>query len=169
MAVADIKLLLLDVDGVLTDGSIWLDDEGRQMKRFHVRDGAGIRAWQRCGLQVGILTARSSRAVTYRMQELGVTLISQGASDKQQGFEDICSRVGLTADQVAYVGDDLMDLPVLCRVGYPIAVADAANEVRQVAKYVCNRRGGSGAVREVIEHLLKTMERWDEVLDAYGL
>jgi YrbI family 3-deoxy-D-manno-octulosonate 8-phosphate phosphatase len=169
MAVRTIRLLLLDVDGVLTDGSIIIDDHGRQIQRFHVRDGLGIKAWQRCGLSVGLLTARRSRAVTHRANELGITLIAQGAASKLVTFENICRRAQVTAEEVAYIGDDLADLPVLCRVGYPIAVADAADEVRQVAHYTTRARGGRGAVREAVEHMLRGMELWDGVVESYGL
>ena len=169
MAQMDIRLLLLDVDGVMTDGSVFIDDDGRQSKRFHVRDGMGIVAWQRCGLEVGILTGRSSRAVAHRAAELGITLLEQGAADKLIGFENVCRRTGFAPEQVACIGDDLADLPVLCRAGYPIAVADAVEEVRQAACYVTTAPGGHGAVREAIEHLLRQMDRWDEVVDAYGV
>ncbi len=164
-----IKLLLLDVDGVLTDGSIWIDESGRETKRFHVRDGLAIKAAQRCGLTVGLLTARNSRATTHRAAELGIDLIEQGASDKLIAFENLCARLDVEPQDVAYMGDDLADLPVLTRVGFPMAPADGAEEVRQVAKFVTHRSGGHGAVREAIEHLLKASGRWDEVLEQYGL
>ncbi len=164
-----LKLLLLDVDGVLTDGSIYLDEFGRQTQRFHVRDGLGIKAAQRVGLAVGILTSRSGRALTHRAAELGIELVEQGAGEKRVTFENICRRVRVQPEEVAYLGDDLPDLPVLCRVGYPMAVADAATEVQQAARYVTQRPGGHGAVREAIEHLLRQTGQWDEVLEAYGL
>ncbi len=169
MNLTQIKLLLLDVDGVLTDGSILLDETGRQIMRFHVRDGLGIKAWRQLGLQVGILTARSGRALTHRAAELGIELVEQGAGDKLITFENICRRIGVLPEQVAYMGDDLADLPVLCRVGYPMAVVDAADEVKQVAQFITTKPGGRGAVREAVEHMLKAMDRWDEVLESYGL
>ncbi len=170
MAVNDIKLLLVDVDGVMTDGSIIIDSSGNEQKRFFVRDGSGIVAWQRCGLMMGILTGRPSRCTTHRALELGIKLVEQGsAMAKVAGYENLCKEAGVTDDQVAYVGDDLADLPVMARVAYPVAVADAAEEVRELAKYTTAARGGRGAVREVIEHLLKAMNRWDEVLEAYGM
>lgn len=169
MSIGDIRLLLLDVDGVLTDGSITLDETGCQVTRFHVRDGVGIKAWRELGLTIGILTSRSGRALTLRAAELGIDLVEQGAEQKLVTFENICRRTGVEPEQVAYLGDDLPDLPVLCRVGYPMAVADAATEVRQVARYVTSQPGGCGAVREAIEHLLHAMDRWDEVLENYGL
>ena len=166
----DIQLLLTDVDGVLTDGSILVDTAGRETKRFHVRDGSGIVAWQRSGYQMGVLTGRPSVITTHRMMELGVEMIEQcSAMGKLEAYEDLCRRAGVEDEQVAYIGDDLADLPVMVRVGYPVAVADAAAEVRSVAKYVTETPGGRGAVRETIEHLLKGMGRWDEVLERYGI
>jgi len=170
MNVHDIKLLLLDVDGVLTDGSIIIDTDGMEYKRFHVRDGMGLVAWRKMGLRAGILTGRPSVITTRRAAELGIDLIEQGhAMDKVIGYENLCRVAEASDEQVAFVGDDLADLPVLCRVGYPVAVADAAEEVRSEAKYVTTAPGGRGAVREVVEHLLKQMGRWDEVLESYGL
>ena len=129
---SNIKLLLLDVDGVLTDGAILIDETGRETKRFHVRDGLAIKAWRTCGFEVGLLTARNSRATTHRAAELGVTIIEQGAADKLIAFENLCSRLGVEPRAEAYMGDDLADLPVLLRAGYPIAPADAADEVRRL-------------------------------------
>jgi 3-deoxy-D-manno-octulosonate 8-phosphate phosphatase (KDO 8-P phosphatase) len=170
MAITDLKLLLLDVDGVMTDGSILMDETGRETKRFYVRDGSGIVAWQRCGLKVGILTGRPSAVTTQRAKELGIELVSQGkAMKKVEAYEDLCSRAGVQEAEVAFVGDDLADLPVLCRVGFPMAVADAVDEVRGVARYITRHPGGRGAVREAIEYLLKGMGRWDEVLERYGM
>ena len=162
-----INLLLLDVDGVLTDGSILIDAVGQELKRFHVKDGLAIKAAMRCGMQVGILTARSSPATEHRATELGIDLIAQGAADKRTGLENLCRRAGVTPDTVAYVGDDLADLCVMERVAYPIAVADAAAEVRRVARYVTQAAGGRGAVREAIEHLLDQRGQWPTVVDAY--
>ncbi|MBI1367671.1 MAG: HAD hydrolase family protein [Planctomycetes bacterium] len=170
MPLNNIKLLLTDVDGVLTDGSINVHSDGSETKRFHVRDGAGIVAAQRVGLEVGILTGRPSVITTHRARELGITLIEQGsAMGKVPGYENLCRLAGVTDEQVAYIGDDLADLPVLVRVGYPMSVADAAEEVRGVAKFVTTRTGGQGALREAIEHILKSTGRWEQVLEQYGL
>lgn len=163
-----IKLLLLDVDGVMTDGSIIMDDRGFETKRFNVRDGLGIKAWQRCGLMCGILTGRASRVVTHRARELGVELLAQGSHNKVQTYEDLCRRAGVEDEQVAYMGDDLADLGVMRRVAYPITVPDAVEEIRAVARYVTATAAGRGAVREAIEHLLKQMGRWDEVVEHYA-
>lgn len=163
----DLKLLLLDVDGVLTDGSIYYDDAGRETKRFHVRDGLAIKAWQKCGFEAGLLTARQSEATAKRAEELGLKVVEQGATNKLIVFEDLCSRLHVEPEQVAYMGDDLADLPVLMRVGFAIAPADAAAEVREVVNFITERQGGTGAVREAIEHLLVAMGRWDEVVESY--
>ena len=169
MDVKQIKLLLMDVDGVLTDGSINLDHLGRETKRFHVRDGMGIVAWQKLGLMCGILTGRPSVVTTHRAAELGIELVSQGSAEgKLAAYENLCQRAGVTDDQVAFIGDDIADLPVLRRVGYPMTVADGVAEVKGVAKYIAKVPGGHAAVRDAIEHLLKAMGRWDEVLDRYN-
>lgn len=170
MPLRDIKLLLADVDGVLTDGSIVLDSLGNETKMFHVRDGSGIVAWQKLGLKFGVITGRPSRVTTLRAAELRIEFVEQcGAMDKVQALENIGTRAGVDLSCIAFIGDDLADLPVLTRVGYPIAVADAAPEVRGVAKYVTPSPGGRGAVREAIEHILKAAGRWDEVLESYGV
>lgn len=164
-----IRLLLLDVDGVLTDGSILVDTDGREVKRFHVRDGAGIVYWQKCGFKVGVITGRPSPITSLRLQELGVDLIEQcRATEKLASLEALLHRSGFRADQVAYMGDDLADLPVLNRVAYPMAVADAVSEVRAIARYTTKNPGGRGAVREVIEHLLRGLGRWDELVQQYA-
>ncbi len=165
----DLQLLLLDVDGVLTDGSLLIDETGRSVQRFNIKDGMGIRAWQSCGFQVGLLSARSGRAVTLRAMELDIDLVTLGAADKLTGYENLCRRVGVRDEQVVYIGDDLNDLPVLCRVALPIAPADAVSEVRQVAKRVTEAKGGRGCVREAVEHVLKEKGLWDRVLERYGL
>ncbi len=162
-----IKLMIFDVDGVLTDGSIILDDQGRESKRFHVRDGFAIKAVMSLGLRVGVITGRASRVVTLRMQELGVQLYLQEVHDKAIGLETLCARAGLEAQEVAYMGDDLIDLPAMLRCGYPMAVADAVVEVREVAKFTTQTRGGHGAAREGIEHILRSQGRWKELLEKY--
>ncbi len=163
-----IKLLVLDVDGVLTDGSIMVDDHGTESKRFHVRDGFAIRAAMSLGLQVAVLTGRSTRAVTIRLADLGVELFLQGVADKAVGLDTLCQMAGVDPQQAAYVGDDLIDLPAMRRCGYPMAVADASPEVRDVARYVTTIPGGHGAVRNAIEHLLKAQGQWDKVVDRYS-
>ena len=164
-----IRLVVFDVDGVLTDGSIIIDDRGIESKRFHVHDGFAIRAAMSIGIHVAILTGRSSRAVTHRARELGMTLLVQGHKNKGIGLETLCQRVGVEMEESAFVGDDLNDLPALLRCGYPIAVADAVAEVREVARYVTTAAGGAGAAREAVEHLLKRDGRWEEVMERFGI
>jgi YrbI family 3-deoxy-D-manno-octulosonate 8-phosphate phosphatase len=164
-----IKLIVLDVDGVLTDGQIVIDDRGGECKHFHVRDGLALRAAMAVGLRVGVLSARTSRATAIRMEELGVELCLQGCGHKAVGLETLCQRAGVLPEESAYVGDDLVDLPALVRCGYPIAVADAVREVRAVAHHVTAARGGHAAAREAIEHILTAQGRWDEVVERFGV
>ena len=166
---SSIKLIVFDVDGVLTDGAIVLDDNGVEAKHFYVRDGFAIRAAQEMGLKIAALTGRASRCVTLRLSELGVKLQLQGVHDKAMGLETICQWANLLPEQCAYVGDDLMDLPPMLRSGYPMSVVDAVEEVKAEARYVTETAGGRGAAREAIEHLLKLQGRWEELLARYGL
>ncbi len=163
-----IRLLVLDVDGVLTDGMIQMDDTGVQSRRFHIRDGLGITMWKAVGRQVGILTSKRSAAVAARARMLGIDLLEQGAEDKLPGLDRMLAMARVSREQTAYVGDDLLDLAVMRRVGYPIAVADAAAEIRQIARYTTTTPGGHGAVREAIEHLLRRGEAWDAAMRAIG-
>lgn len=162
-----IKFIVFDVDGVLTDGAIIVDDHGIESKRFHVRDGFGLKAAMLGGLKVGVLTGRSTRAVALRMIELGIDLLAQGVSDKRIGLEQLCQRAGVLPEETAYVGDDLIDLPAMMLCGYAVAVADAVAEVREQAAFVTAAAGGRGAAREAIEHVLKAQGKWDEVIDRY--
>lgn len=164
---AKIRLLVLDVDGVLTDGAIYVTDHGTEMKRFHVRDGLGIRLAMRAGLAVGVISGRATRSVTYRLAGLGIEHVIQGCSDKAVGLEQMCQRVGVAPREVAYLGDDLIDLPAMLRCGYPMAVANAVDEVRAAAAIVTKCDGGHGAVREAIEHLLRGAGKWDAIVASY--
>ena len=161
-AAARVRLLCLDVDGVLTDGSIFLDDEGNETKCFFVRDGIGLRAWQRAGGRVAIITGRGGRAVQRRADELGIEIVRSGVGRKGPVFDSILMDLGIEPDEAAMVGDDLPDLPVLERCGYPVAVNDAVSEVRKVARFVTDLPGGRGAVRETVEHLLRARGVWDQ-------
>ena len=163
-----ISLILSDVDGVLTDGGIIFDNEGIETKRFHNRDGLGIKIWQRAGLHIGIVTGRSSNIVQVRAKELGITLVRQGFEEKLSVVREIVSTLALSPDQVCYIGDDLPDLPAMQYVGMPAAVADAAIDVREAASFVSDRRGGHGAVRELIERILRTQDKWAEVLRRFS-
>jgi 3-deoxy-D-manno-octulosonate 8-phosphate phosphatase (KDO 8-P phosphatase) len=149
-----VRMLVMDVDGVLTDGSVLLDSEGRETNRFNTRDGLGLKVWRRLGLHAGVITGRSSPAVVHRMRELGVEHVLLGADDKAAGIHEISRASGVEPGAMAYIGDDWPDLAALRLVGYPIAVADAPEEVRAAAAHVTTRAGGRGAVREAIEHLL---------------
>ena len=161
---ARVRLLLLDVDGVLTDGRIVYLDQGGEIKAFHVRDGSGIKYWRQAGGRAAILSGRSSPAVVRRARELGIDPVIQGADEKLLGLRRILSETGFTPEQVCAVGDDLPDLPVLTRCGLAAAVADAAPEVRAVAHIVTQPPGGRGAVREVIEWLMRAQGTWNPVV-----
>ncbi len=164
---AAIELLLLDVDGVLTDGSVIYSDDGSELKRFHVRDGSGLKLWHVAGKRSAIVSGRKSVAVERRASELGINPVLQGRGEKLAPFEEVLAWHGFTPEQVCAVGDDLPDLPVLRRCGLAVAVADACPEVRAAAHYVTRALGGRGAVREAIEWLLKAQGRWDELTASY--
>jgi 3-deoxy-D-manno-octulosonate 8-phosphate phosphatase (KDO 8-P phosphatase) len=161
---ARIELLLLDVDGVLTDGSIIYADNGTELKRFHVRDGSGLKLWQLAGKRAAILSGRKSSAVDRRARELGIGPVVQGCGDKLSAFDSLLRETGLGAEQVCVIGDDVPDLPVLSRAGLAVAVADAAAEVRGCADYVTAIPGGRGAVRDAVEWLLKVTGAWSDVI-----
>ncbi len=163
----DIKLLLLDVDGTLTDGGIIYNDAGSEIKVFNAKDGLGIRLLMDAGIRVGIVTGRRSKALRYRCKDLGISDIFDGVRDKAQIFDTIVEKTGISPENVAAMGDDLPDLPLLRRVGVAIAVADAAEAVRRSAHLVTHSGGGRGAVREVCEAILKAQQRWDAVLQRF--
>jgi 3-deoxy-D-manno-octulosonate 8-phosphate phosphatase (KDO 8-P phosphatase) len=166
---SDIRLLLLDVDGVMTDGGIIYDGNGLETKVFNVKDGHGIKMLQRYGIDVGIITGRTSNVVDLRAKELGITLVYQGALKKLESYIDVKRRTGFSDSQIAYVGDDVIDVPVMRRVIFAAAPADALAEARAVAHYVTTCPGGRGAVREVCDLLLKGRGLWDEVASRYEL
>ena len=163
----EVKLLLLDVDGVLTDGSIIYTPEGREIKAFSTRDGLGLRLAQKAGIQVGLITARSSEVVQRRAENLGISLVYQGAGRKLEIYQRILAEQGLRTEQTAYVGDDWLDLPILLRAGLAVAVADGAPEVLEAAHYVTDHPGGRGAVREVCDLLVEALGRRAELLAEY--
>ena len=164
---ARIELLVLDVDGVLTDGRITLTPTGEEIKTFHVRDGSGMKYWKRAGRKLAIISGRGSQAVAHRAKELEVDTIRLNAKDKLSAYEDVLAELGVSSECTAVVGDDLTDLPMMRRCGFPVAAADAAEEVRRAAAYVTRLAGGAGCVREVVELLLKTAGLWDGVLARY--
>ena len=162
-----VRILLLDVDGVLSDGGITYDGEGRESKRFHVRDGHGIKMIQRAGIEVGIISGRSAEAVSVRAEELGISLVRQGAFDKVAVWREILEERGISPGETAYVGDDIVDLQLLRQVGFAAAVADAEEYVRSAADYVSSRPGGQGAVREIVEFILRSGGLWEQVAGKY--
>jgi 3-deoxy-D-manno-octulosonate 8-phosphate phosphatase (KDO 8-P phosphatase) len=165
-----VRLVVFDVDGVLTDGSLYVDFRGgERVKRFHVKDGLGISLLARAGLKVGLVSGRKSDAVAHRVSELGLDprLVRQGTEDKVAVVQELAHQAGLREDEVAYMGDDLPDLAVLRRVGFPMAPADAAPEVREVAELVTKARGGEGCAREAAEKILKTQERWTGLVERF--
>jgi 3-deoxy-D-manno-octulosonate 8-phosphate phosphatase (KDO 8-P phosphatase) len=164
---ASIRLLCLDVDGVLTDGTVHLDDLGHETKRFNVKDGLGLSLWKRLGGEVAVITGRSGLAVRHRLEELGVRHLYSGSKNKFDDIRAAANACGVPLSAVAFVGDDLPDLPAMRACGYPVAVHDAAAEVRAVASFVTTASGGHGAVREVVEHLLRTQNRWNEALAMF--
>jgi len=162
-----IRLAIFDVDGVLTDGRLYLSDSGEEMKAFDTQDGHGMKMLQACGVNIAIITGRNSRCVELRAKNLGIALLFQGVSDKLSVYRDLVASLGLDPAETAYMGDDLVDLPVLRRCGFALAVPDAPEIVRQHAHYVTRRRGGRGAVREVCEFLMRVQDKFDEQLAGY--
>lgn len=167
LAARQIELILSDVDGVLTDGGIFFDNQGIESKKFHVRDGLGIRLWRKAGYRFGILTSRNSHIVKVRAAELGIDIVRQGFEDKLGKAFEVIQQCGLQPQQVCFIGDDLPDVPVMKRVGLGVAVADAPREVRESAHYVTRLGGGCGAVRELVELLLKNKQQWDDLIQKY--
>jgi 3-deoxy-D-manno-octulosonate 8-phosphate phosphatase (KDO 8-P phosphatase) len=164
---AKIDTLVLDVDGVLTDGRITLTPAGEEIKTFHVRDGSGMKYWRRAGGKLAIISGRGSPAVVRRAEELGVDAVRLNAKDKLPVFEELLAELGTAADRTAAIGDDLTDVPILRRCGFPVATGDAPEEVRRVAAYVTRTPGGQGCVREVIEWILKRNGKWAAILSRY--
>jgi 3-deoxy-D-manno-octulosonate 8-phosphate phosphatase (KDO 8-P phosphatase) len=165
-----IRLLVLDVDGVLTDGTLLFSSDGEQIKPFNVRDGLGIRLLLDCGIHVGVITGRSSGAVSARCSELGLKdeLVVLGSRDKHADLDGMLDMLGIADDRMAAMGDDLPDLPMLARASFAFCPADAAPEVVAACDYVCGRNGGRGAVREAAELLLKAMGRWTALVEGWS-
>ena len=165
-----IKLLILDVDGVQTDGGLYMGVEGEVLRRFDIRDGTGIALAIQAGLRVAFMSGKSSPAIRRRAAELGVEDVFEDLRDKNEAYEGLKSRYGLSDEEVAYVADDVIDLPVFRRVGLAIAVGDAAEEVQRFAHRVTVRPGGRGAVREVVEYILRAQGKWEAILKTrFGL
>ena len=157
----------MDCDGVLTDGRIWVLESGEDQKAFHTRDGLGLEIFHRAGLKSGVISGRVSSALTRRAEKLGMSYLRQGCVEKEQAFAEIVADAGLTNDEVAFAGDDLNDVPLMLKSGLALAVADGAAETRAHAHYVTQANGGHGAVREMIELILKSQGRWDDLIQHY--
>lgn len=164
---SDISLLILDVDGVLTDGTIVINGDGSESKEFNAYDGHGIRMWHRAGLKVAFLSGRFSEPTSVRAKQLDIDHCIQDCHDKLPSIKDLANKLRITPANIAYIGDDLPDLPVLENVGFGVAVNNAVDELKEAADYVTKKRGGSGAVREVIEYILKKTGRWAELMERY--
>lgn len=162
-----VKLLILDVDGVLTDGRIVIDDRGVETKCFDVRDGHGIKLLRRANIEVAIITGRRSEVVSHRARELGIESVYQNIRDKLEVYRSIVDEKGLKDEEVGFVGDDLVDLPLLKRVGFSAVVADGIEELKPCADYVSRKKGGRGAVREISELILKAQGKWPELMERY--
>lgn len=164
-----IRFLMLDVDGVLTDGKIIIDDQGVESKHFDVRDGHGLKMLMRYGIGVALITGRRSQVVLLRAKDLGIEEVHQGIWNKVEVFDDMIKKNGLDSEQTAYVGDDIVDIPVMRRVGFAVAVRNADEETKKMAHYITKKRGGRGAVREVCEIILKAKGHWREVAVKYQM
>jgi 3-deoxy-D-manno-octulosonate 8-phosphate phosphatase (KDO 8-P phosphatase) len=164
---AGVRLLLLDCDGVLTDGRITPALGGDELKSFHTHDGHGLVMLHRAGLRSGIISGRSSRLVEARAADLGIAYVRQGALDKLSVFDSLLAEAAVSPEEVAYVGDDVVDIPLMRRSGLGVAVADATGDTRDAAHYVTRLTGGRGAVREVCELILKAQGRWEELMKRY--
>lgn len=163
-----VRLVLLDLDGVLTDGSILFDDQGGEVKRFHVRDGFAIQSWKMAGGHIAVLSGRRSVAAARRCRELGITVLVQGMRDKVPAYRQILEQHEVTAAETCVVGDDFPDLPLLLACGLGVAVADAPEAIQERAHWVTATAGGKGAVREVLEFLLKANGKWTGILEHYS-
>ena len=162
------KCVILDVDGVLTDGGIYVASDGSELfKPFFARDGLAITRARKVGLNTAIITGRASPIVVNRAKELRIDLVYQGSLDKREAYADIKAKTGLSDEEIAYIGDDIVDLPILRQVGLPCAVGDAVPEVKEIAQIIATQPGGRGAVREIYEIILKTQGLWDQFLTAF--
>ncbi len=162
-----LKLLILDVDGVLTDGKLFFDNDGNEYKSFHAQDGHGIKMLRQTGVEGAVISGRKSKSVALRMKNLGIEHVYQGHENKVAAFNEIIELIGITPEQAAHVGDDVIDLPVMIRVGLAIAVNDANFAVKQHADWCTTLPGGQGAVREVCDFIMQAQGRFDEMLNAY--
>ncbi len=167
--VRKVKILLLDVDGVLTDGRIIYDSRGSDMKFFDVHDGMGVHLLKRTGIPTILITAKGSKAIKPRARDMQVDAVFENITPKTRVLDKILKKYKITSDQLCFVGDDLVDLCLMKRVGFPVAVVNAAHEIKRAAVYITNRQGGRGAVREVAELILKTQGNWEKAIGAYDI
>jgi 3-deoxy-D-manno-octulosonate 8-phosphate phosphatase (KDO 8-P phosphatase) len=163
-----IKILVLDVDGVLTDGTILVDSRGRESKSFSIIDGHGIKMWKRAGLKIAFLSGRKSASTAQQARELAVDFCLNGRRDKLKGLKELIKMSKICVEQIAYVGDDLPDLPVIQCAGFSAAVANAVDEIKKAVDYITRQKGGEGAVREIIEYILKKTGKWDAIVKRYN-
>jgi 3-deoxy-D-manno-octulosonate 8-phosphate phosphatase (KDO 8-P phosphatase) len=162
-----LKLLILDVDGVLTDGKLFFDNDGNEYKSFHAQDGHGIKLLRQTGVEVAVISGRKSKSVELRMKNLGIEHVYQGHENKIAAFNEIIEKIGITPEQAAHVGDDVIDLPIMIRAGLAIAVSDANFAVKQRADWCTTLPGGQGAVREVCDFIMQAQGSYDQILNAY--
>jgi 3-deoxy-D-manno-octulosonate 8-phosphate phosphatase (KDO 8-P phosphatase) len=167
LKIKQLKLLILDVDGVLTDGRLFFDNQGKEYKCFHARDGHGLKLLRQTGVEVAVISGRSSNSVALRMQSLGIEHVYQGHENKRAAFSEILDNLQLSPEQVAHVGDDLLDLPIMTQVGFSIAVQDANFAVKRYADWCTQTPGGQGAVREVCDLIMQVQGRFEAVLQDY--
>jgi len=163
-----IRLLIMDVDGVLTNGEIVIDHEGKELKVFHVQDGFSIVFFKRLGFKTAIISARGSEAVQFRAQDLGIDRVYMDVRPKTKAYEKLLEEFGLKDEEVCFLADDLPDVCVFKKVGFAVAVNNAVEEVKKISHYVTKKEGGKGAVREVIELILKVQGKWDNILKEVG-
>lgn len=162
-----ISLAIFDVDGVLTDGGLYLDDNGVESKRFHARDGLGLRMLQSAGVELAIITGRTSGVVAHRSSELDIEHVYQGRKDKLPAFEELCKATGKSPDEIAYMGDDIVDLPVMSRVGLALTVPNACDEIAAISHWVSSASGGNGAAREACEFILRAKGQYSNAIERY--
>jgi 3-deoxy-D-manno-octulosonate 8-phosphate phosphatase (KDO 8-P phosphatase) len=162
-----IKMLVLDLDGVFTDGTILINADGSESKRFSVIDGHGIKLWHRAGLKTAIISGRAAKATSIRAEQLGIEYVYQGCKQKLPVYEKLLEDARLEACETAFIGDDLLDIPLAVRAGFGAAAANAVDELKERVDYVTNKSGGHGAIREVIELILKTTGKWDALMERY--
>ena len=163
-----IKFVIMDIDGILTDGRIIYDNKGNELKFFDVQDGFGIVLLKRIGVESAIMTAKKSKVVSRRAKDFGVKYLYQDCFDKLKAFQEILGKINLSPEEICFIGDDLIDIPVLKRVGFAVSVPNAVDEAKEAAHYITKREGGRGAVREICDLIIKTQDRWQNIISRYS-